>query len=78
MTSTEYTDVWTYAENAPDYADDVSDLWHWSTNYDAGEGPITLFLDLIGYSHDQFGEPLHLPGGKFTLTEYPFQEYDLG
>lgn len=54
-----YQDVWEYAENAPDYAQATSDLWHWSTNYDAGKGPITLFLDLIGWSEENIGEPLY-------------------
>lgn len=56
MTAAQYADVWEYAENAPDYADAVSDLWHWSTNFDAGRGPITLFLDLIGWSAENIGE----------------------
>ena len=59
MTSTEYADVWQYAENAPAHVEAVSDLWHWSANYDAGKGPITLFLDLIGWSQDNIGEALY-------------------
>ena len=59
MTHTEHEDVWQYAENAPAYASDVADLWYWSTNYDAGRGPITLFLDLIGWSEENIGEPLY-------------------
>jgi len=55
------TDVWSFVENAPDYVSDVADLWHWSTNYGAGEGPITLFLDLIGYSDEEFGQPVYAP-----------------
>ncbi len=55
----EHGDVWAYAENAPAYADAVSDLWHWSTNYDAGKGPVTLFLDLIGWSADNIGQALY-------------------
>lgn len=59
MQNTTMTDVWEFTENAPDYAEDVADLWHWSTNYDPGKGPFTLFLDLIGYSEDEFGENLY-------------------
>ncbi len=51
--------VWTFTENAPDYVRATADLWHWSTNYDAGRGPITLMLDLIGWSEDNLGEPLY-------------------
>lgn len=35
----------------------VDDLWNWSENYQFPT-PASLFLDLIGYSADEFGEPL--------------------
>lgn len=35
----------------------VTDLWDWSTNYQFPT-PASLFLDLIGYSADEFGAPL--------------------
>jgi hypothetical protein len=35
----------------------VDDLWHWSENYQFPT-PASLFLDLIGYSADEFGESL--------------------
>lgn len=53
------SDVWAYAEEAPVYATAVSELWHWSTNYDAGKGPITLFLDLTGWSAENIGSALY-------------------
>lgn len=53
------SDVWAYAEESPVYAESVSDLWHWSTNFDAGKGPISLFLDLIGWSQENIGQPLY-------------------
>jgi hypothetical protein len=34
-------------------------LYQWSLNYEAGQGPMTLFLDLIGYSQEEIGEPLY-------------------
>src|SRR3954468_17678079 len=55
----ETMDVWELCENAPQYCESVADLYHWSTNYDAGRGPMTLFLDLIGWSEDNIGEPLY-------------------
>ena len=33
-------------------------LYQWSTNFQSGEGPFTLFLDLIGWSSEQLGENL--------------------
>ena len=35
----------------------VDDLWSWSTNY-SFPSPASLFLDLIGYSQDEYGERL--------------------
>ena len=34
-------------------------LYQWSTNYEAGKTPFTLFIDLIGYSQEQFGESIY-------------------
>ena len=46
-------------EKAPDYADRVAKLADWSQNYDSRTGtPFGVFLDLIGYSEDNFGENL--------------------
>jgi len=33
-------------------------LYEWSLNYEAGKTPFTLFLDLIGWSHNEIGSPL--------------------
>ncbi len=59
MSKPQYEDVWQYQENAPEYAKATADLWYWSTNFDGGKGPITLFLDLIGWSDEELGEPLY-------------------
>ena len=56
---TTYEDVWQFVENAPKYVEATADLWHWSTNFDAGQGPISLFLDIIGWSDDTLGEPIY-------------------
>lgn len=44
-------------ENPPTYAEGVARLFSWSANYDHPT-PAALFLDIIGYSDEQFGEPL--------------------
>jgi len=46
-------------EHAPNGCEAVASLYQWSTNYDPGKGPMTLFLDLIGWSDDELGEPLY-------------------
>jgi hypothetical protein len=53
-------DIWELLEeDAPSGCESVQDLYSWSLNYDAGKGPFTLFLDLIGYSVDEFGETIY-------------------
>jgi hypothetical protein len=54
---------WQLLETPPDYAAHTNALYEWSLNYDAGKGPITLFLDLIGYSANEYGTNL------FDLSE---------
>jgi hypothetical protein len=49
---------WELLETPPDYAKHTTALYEWSLNFDAGKGPITLFLDLIGYSANEYGAPL--------------------
>ena len=34
---------------------EIVGLYQWSTNYEAGKTPFTLFIDLIGYSEMEFG-----------------------
>ena len=38
---------------------EITGLYQWSSNYEPGQGPITLFLDLIGYSEEQIGVKLY-------------------
>lgn len=53
-------DIWAVLEeDAPKGCESVQDLYSWSTNYDPGKGPFSLFLDLIGYSEDEFGEDVY-------------------
>lgn len=53
-------------EEAPSYAEAVADLYRWSTNYDYQTGtPYWAFLDLIGYSADEYGAAMN--PATFTL-----------
>ena len=60
------SDVWGFTDEAPVFASDVADLWHWSTNFAAGEGPFTLFLDMIGWSDENIGDPLYMPTAQYV------------
>jgi hypothetical protein len=44
-------------DNAPSYATNTARLIEWSRNYESYQ-PYRVFLDLIGYSVDNYGEPL--------------------
>jgi hypothetical protein len=50
-------DVWSFMELLPSEYDALVDLYSWGENYDAGNpsNPFPLFLDLIGYSEDNYG-----------------------
>jgi hypothetical protein len=53
-------DIWALLEeDAPQECAAVQDLYSWSLNFDAGKGPFALFLDLIGWSADELGEPIY-------------------
>ena len=45
-------------DGAPDALAPVADLYRWSSNFD-WPSPWALFLDLIGYSEENFGDTLY-------------------
>ena len=49
--------IWDLLENPPNYAEGTARLYSWSLNHEFFS-PFRKFLDLIGYSEDEFGEPL--------------------
>lgn len=53
MTTQKFFDL---CDNAPEYAEDTAHLFSWCEgNYDF-PAPSTLFLDMVGYSEEHFGE----------------------
>lgn len=70
---TKTVDLWEMLEqDAPSGCEAVQDLLSWSLNYEPGKGPFTLFLDLIGWSFDEYGDAL------YTLTEASLGYVELG
>ena len=46
--------------NAPEWAQPIAELVDWSLNYDHKTGtPYWAFLDIIGYSDEEYGEKLN-------------------
>lgn len=63
-------DIWQMLEAKPPRGcEAVQDLYSWSLNYDSAEGPFTLFIDMIGYSEDEYGE---------VMYAYPLDSSKLG
>lgn len=87
--TTEAPDIWELLEqDAPQGCEAIQDLYSWSLNYDPGKGPMTLFLDLIGYSVEEYGQALYdLSDASFgyveldklakALTEYADRPHDV-
>ena len=66
--------VWDLYENPPKGAEETRSLAEWSLNYDHKKGnPYQIFLDLIGYSEENYG--VNLFGGKFSQV-LGFMELD--
>jgi hypothetical protein len=50
---------WDLIETPAENVVEVTNLIHWSMNYDTQKGtPYHFFLDLIGYSHEHYGDTL--------------------
>jgi hypothetical protein len=65
---------WDLIENPPANVVEVNELIHWSMNYDIKTGtPYHLFLDLIGYSFDNYGGSLYKGNPRNVLG---FMEID--
>jgi hypothetical protein len=57
MSTIEKPDFWQLIEQAPEQLRGVATLVRYSTNYEIEKGtPFLVFLDLIGYSQDNYGE----------------------
>jgi hypothetical protein len=57
-----YTDNYDAAlDIAGDALADIVHLWHWSLNYEHGKSPWGTFLNLIGYSEENWGELIDAP-----------------
>ena len=63
---------WNTLEKPPTYGKDTAALMEWSLNYDF-PSPMSLFLDMIGYSEEELGERLcadKWPGLGYLELDY--------
>lgn len=49
--------VWDYIEQTPDKFQALAELYAWGANFAGGStaNPFPLFLDIVGYSQDNYG-----------------------
>lgn len=53
--------VWEYLENTPNrLGQRAQDLYVWGLNYDRANNPFLVFLDLIGWAEENYGERMLL------------------
>ena len=65
---------WELLQDPPANVSETNALIEWSMNYDIKTGtPYHLFLDLIGYSHENYGEALYKGNPRNVLG---FMEID--
>jgi hypothetical protein len=64
-TTTENTvpTIWDLYESPRKGAEETTALFEWSRNWAAGKGPATVFLALIGYGEEEYGEVWEMPQG---------------
>lgn len=85
-TATKQDGALAWADTAPDYVSGVASLYSWSANY-VNATPFKVFLNLIGWSADQFGESLPVDESELgyheigllaeALTEYANRPSDV-
>ncbi len=55
-------------DNPPKGCENVAALCSWAANYDYESSPFLKLLDLIGYSEEEFGQPM--ANKNFTLDYF--------
>jgi len=59
-TETQPQDIWVFLEDeTKKHPKRTKELFEWSLNYDHKDRPFNLFLDIIGYSDDNYGHPMY-------------------
>ena len=59
-TETKHKDIWGFLEFHDETRfQDLAELVNWSMNFDHKDSPYLAFLDLIGYSQDNYGDIMY-------------------
>lgn len=71
---TETMNIWEYVEYHAERAlAPVARLYSWTTNYETAKGPFTAFIDITGYSLEEYGEQLY----NWSAPSLGYLELDL-
>lgn len=62
-------DVWEFLEQPNDIAPEAQQLYSWGLNCDRDSNPFSLYLDLIGWSQDNYGEKICQTVPELGYTE---------
>lgn len=57
--TTPTNNLWDFLETENPHTEHTNRLFQWGLNYDNRNSPWMLFLDIIGYSQEQYGSNLH-------------------
>lgn len=71
---TQEVSVWDYLEQENPHAPETQALYSWGLNCERNSNPFLVFLDLIGWSEDNYGQAMVLgvpvTRGEFTGLGY--------
>ena len=56
MTTETTTSVWEFLERPNTHAPEAKALYEWGLNYDMESNPFRVYLNLIGWTEENFGE----------------------
>ena len=60
--------VWDYLEDSPNDAERAEYLYRWGLNYDRDQNPFLVYLDLIGWTAENYGQTERL--GATVILDY--------
>ena len=73
---TQEISVWDYLERDNQYAQETQQLYSWGLNCERTSNPFLVFLDLIGWSMDNYGDFLTMNGGITGFSHLGYMELD--
>ena len=62
------TSVWDYLDDSADDAEHAEYLYRWGLNYDRDQNPFLVYLDLIGWTAENYGQTERL--GATVILDY--------